>query len=69
MTTKNITLIGFNPILNQIPLDFMNYGPKFDSIYRSKDISIYWYIGSFLTMMLYGIMVDLIIFVGKQFKK
>ena len=66
---KNIILIGLNPILNSMPLEFMNSGPKFDVFDGGRDISVYWYIGSFITMMLYGIIIDMVICTIRKTKK
>ena len=63
--SKSIVLIGFNPILktlsnNDVAREFMNLGfaVKCDTI--AGEISIYWYIGSVITMAFYGFILDLI---------
>ena len=63
--SKSIVLIGFNPILktlsnNDVAREFMNLGfaVKCDTI--AGEISIYWYIGSVITMAFYGFIIDLI---------
>ena len=63
--SKSIVLIGFNPILkilsyNDAAREFMNSGffVKCETI--AGEISIYWYIGSVITMAFYGFVLDLI---------
>jgi len=63
--SKSIVLIGFNPFLNiladnVITREFMNSGLVVTCGTIAEKISIYWYIGSFLTMVLYGCILDLL---------
>lgn len=64
--SKNIVLIGFNPILNMIAgsngfiNNFMQSGLQISCNTIVGQISIYWYIGSFLTFGVYGGILDLI---------
>ena len=63
--SKSIVLIGFNPILkmlsyNDVAREFMNLGFSVKCETIAGKISIYWYIGSVITMAFYGIILDLI---------
>jgi len=63
--SKSIVLIGINPILNtladyEVTREFMNSGFVVKCGTIAGEISIYWYIGSFLTMLLYGCILDLL---------
>ena len=58
-------LIGFNPILktlsnNDVAREFMNLGIAVKCETIAGEISIYWYIGSVITMAFYGFIFDLI---------
>ena len=61
--SKSIMLIGFNPVLNMIASNealnqFMQSGPEVTCNTIVGTISIYWYIGSVLTLMGYGLCLD-----------
>ncbi|MEG2640636.1 MAG: hypothetical protein RSA18_03945 [Bacilli bacterium] len=62
--SKNIVLIGLNPILHMISnsegviYDFMQSGLSISCDTIVGHISIYWYIGSVLTFIVYGIILD-----------
>ncbi|MEG1647736.1 MAG: hypothetical protein RR325_03115 [Bacilli bacterium] len=62
--SKNIVLIGLNPILHMISnsegviFDFMQSGLSISCDTIVGHISIYWYIGSVLTFIVYGIILD-----------
>lgn len=64
--SKNIVLIGLNPILNIISnsegvvYDFMQSGLLISCNTIVGHISIYWYIGCILTFLIYGIILDCI---------
>jgi len=63
--SKSVVLIGFNPILkmlsyNDVAREFMNLGFSVKCETIAGEISIYWYIGSVITMAFYGIILDLI---------
>ena len=63
--SKSVILIGFNPILNLLSQSeatntFMNSGLVVDCKAIAGSISIYWYIGSVLTMAFYGVVLDVI---------
>ena len=61
-------MIGFNPILNALPKEFMYSGPKFLILDSGREFSVYWYIGSMLTMALYGVVIDFIVSLAKKNK-
>ena len=62
--SKSIALIGFNPLLNMIADSqgslyyFMDSGWQVPCNTIAGEISIYWYIGSVLTFLCYGIALD-----------
>jgi hypothetical protein len=59
--SKNIVLIGLNPILmffERYFLDFMNSGFQVPSGNLSGVISINWYIGSIISFALFGGVID-----------
>lgn len=62
--SKSIVLIRFNPFLNMIAdsqgalYNFVNSGRQVPCNTITGQISIYWYIGSFLTFMFYGVVLD-----------
>ena len=62
--SKSIVLIGFNPLRNMIAgsqgyfYNWMNSGPQVLCNMITGQISICWYIGSILTFMIYGIVLD-----------
>lgn len=62
--SKSIMLIGFNPLLNMISSSngalnqFMQSGALIDCNTIVGNISIYWYIGSVITLMMYGLCLD-----------
>ena len=63
--SKSIVLIGFNPILKTLSYsdaarEFMNLGFAIKCETIAGEISIYWYIGSVITMASYGFILDLI---------
>jgi hypothetical protein len=61
--SKNIVLIGLNPILvffERYFLDLMNSGLQVPSGNLSGVISINWYIGSFISFVLFGGFIDCI---------
>lgn len=64
--SKCIVLIGMNPILNMITdtdgflFSFMNSGLPVSCKTIEGQISIYWYIGSVLTFIIYGAILDFI---------
>jgi hypothetical protein len=60
---KSIVLISLNPILNLISdseagRQFMNLGPKIAIRTIIGEISIYWYIGSLVSFLMYGLLLD-----------
>jgi hypothetical protein len=71
--SKNIVLIGLNPILmffEKYFLDLMNSGFQVPSRNLSGFISINWYIGSFISFVLFGGLIDCIRYVLiKRFRK
>lgn len=73
--SKSIVLIGFNPLLNmiadsQIPLyDLMDSGWQVPCNTITGQISIYWYIGSVLTFLLYGLLLDGIKMLFRKFNQ
>lgn len=61
--SKSIVLIYLNPVLrimsrSDILSAFMNSGPQVASRTISGSISIYWYIGSIVTFIVYGLILD-----------
>lgn len=63
--SKSIVLISLNPILNALAMDdvtrtFMNSGFSVPCNTITGEISIYWYIASFLTFLSFGMILDLI---------
>lgn len=61
--SKNIMLIYLNPILKRISYSdigskFMNLGLQIPAKTIMGYISIYWYIGSIVTFMMYGLILD-----------
>lgn len=63
--SKSIVLIGLNPILSIISrtdsfLVFMDSGMQIPCRTIMGSISIYWYIASILSFLIYGIILDLI---------
>lgn len=61
--SKSIVLIYLNPILrtmsrSDIVRDFMNSGLQVSSGTIIGHISIYWYIGSIVTFIIYGLILD-----------
>lgn len=63
--SKSIILIGLNPILSIIStIDsffvFMDSGMQIPCRTITGSISIYWYIASILSFLIYGIILDLI---------
>ena len=69
---KNIIIIGLNPILSILSRldgirEFMNSGYSVKTLYDS--ISIYWYFGCLMTMVIYGLLIELIIMVIKSIRK
>lgn len=58
--SKSIILIGFNPLLRLLPNEFMNSGPVVSCNTISGNISIYWYIASIISFIIYGGLLDLI---------
>ena len=61
--SKSIVLIYLNPILrtmsrSDIIRDFMNSGLQVSSGTIIEHISIYWYIGSIVTFIIYGLIID-----------
>ena len=62
--SKSIILIGFNPVLKMIAdpqgtlYALMNSGWQVSCNTIVGQISIYWYIGSVVTFMFYGIVLD-----------
>lgn len=63
--SKSIGLIEFNPILNMIAdsdalYSFMNSGLQVSCNTITGQISIYWYIGSVITFIIYGAILDCI---------
>lgn len=61
--SKNIVLIYLNPVLRMLSHSdatsaFMNSGLQVPSRTISGNISIYWYIGSVITFIIYGIIFD-----------
>lgn len=71
--SKRIVLIGFNPILDSLAnspymLNFMNSGLQLACNDIVGSISIYWYIGSVITFVLYGMILDTIKYYIKRGK-
>lgn len=69
--SKSIVLIGFNPILNTLSKwdmanKFMQSGLNVSCNTISGSISIYWYIGSIITLGLYGFTLDLMKYLIKE---
>ena len=64
--SKSIVLIRFNPILNMIAesdgflYSFMKSGLQISCNTIEGQISIYWYIGSVLVFIFYGVILDCI---------
>jgi len=63
--SKSIVLIGFNPILKTLSYsdavrEFMNSGFAVKCETIAGEISIYWYIGSVITLAFYGFILDLL---------
>lgn len=62
--SKSIVLIGFNPVLKMIANTQGTLYTRMDSGWQVScntivgQISIYWYIGSVVTFMFYGIVLD-----------
>ncbi len=61
--SKSIVLIYFNPVLRAISRSdigsaFMNSGLQVSSRTIIGHISIYWYIGSVVTFIIYGLILD-----------
>lgn len=62
--SKSIILIGFNPLLNMIAdsqgslYTFMYSGWQVPCNTITGQISIYWYVGSVLTFLFYGVVLD-----------
>lgn len=61
--SKSIVLIYLNPILRNISRtdtlrNFMNSGLQVSSKTITGYISIYWYIGSIVTFIIYGLIID-----------
>ena len=74
MDPKSIILIGFNPILKNFSYSdvlstFMNSGFNVACKTIAGSISIYWYIGSVLTLAFYGFVLDLIKYFIKEITK
>lgn len=64
--SKSIVLIGLNPLLNMIAdsdgflYSFVESGLQVSCNTLEGQISIYWYIGSVLTFIIYGVILDCI---------
>ena len=64
--SKSIVLIRFNPVLRMIAdsqgslNNLMNSGWQVPCNTITAHISIYWYIGSFVTFLFYGVVLDVI---------
>ena len=63
--SKSIVLISLNPILSMIShsdkgLIFMNSGMKISCGTITGSISVYWYIASVVTWLVYGVVFDAI---------
>lgn len=61
--SKNIMLIYMNPILkimsySDVGSEFMNSGLQIPAKTIMGHISIYWYMGSIITFMIYGLILD-----------
>ena len=72
--SKSIILISLNPILNalageDITRTFMNSGPRIHCNTILGEISIYWYLASFLTFVAVGSIIDLIRYVLRKFQQ
>ena len=74
--SKSMVLISLNPILSIFAssdgfLDFMNSGYQVHcrNLIGGNTISIYWYIGSFLTFILYGGVIDIVRLAVKKSRK
>ena len=69
--SKSIVLISFNPILNLLAQsdtarEFMNSGMQITCRTITGSISIFWYIGSVVTFILYGLIFDFIKYLFKK---
>ncbi len=69
--SKSIVLISFNPILDiisksDVGREFMNLGIQIPSRTILGSISIFWYIGSVITFIIYGLIFDLIKYLIKK---
>ena len=73
--SKSIVLIGFNPLLNMIAdsqgslYDLMCSGWQVPCNTITGEISIYWYIGSGLSFLFYGIVLDGIKMLFRKFNQ
>lgn len=73
--SKSIVLIGFNPLLNMIADSQGSFYTLMDSGWQvpcntiTGQISIYWYAGSVLTFLLYGIVLDGIKMLFRKFNR
>jgi hypothetical protein len=72
--SKSIVLISLNPILsafssNDCLREFMNGGPKIPSNTIIGEISIYWYIASFLSLFITGLVIDVIRLIFRKNKE
>lgn len=74
--SKSIVLIGFNPLLKWIAdsqsalTDLLKSGPQISCNTITSQISIYWYVGSVFTFMIYGFILDgLRLWYRKKFRK
>lgn len=73
--SKSTVLIGFNPLLNMIAdsqgslYDLMGSSWQVPCNTINGQISIYWYIGSVLTFLFYGIVLDGIKMLFRKFNR
>lgn len=71
--SKNLVLISLNPILNffsdsEAGRQFMNSGPHIASKNITGEISNYWYIGSMVSFLVYGLFLDILKHLFKYLK-
>lgn len=68
--SKSIVLIGLNPILSFISsndslLEVMNAGRQVPCRTITESISIYWYIASVISFVIYGVIISKVKFISK----
>ncbi len=53
-------LIGSSPLVRLISIDFMNSGLKIPIMGSEMNFSIFWYIGTLISFIIYGLIFDII---------